>query len=100
MADNGQFYKRHIDQMRRRSRLSDVTCPEGNDERQHGEENVIEPLSKGSEEVTLPETEAEDSGQRDQGVPSEHPSPKLPSPPVTPVSRYSRRTRKPVDRFE
>ncbi|XP_022818470.1 uncharacterized protein K02A2.6-like [Spodoptera litura] len=100
VADSGQTYKRHIDQMRRRSRFSDVTCPGGDDESQRGEGNVVEPLSKGSEEVTLPETETVNTNQGEQeGVPSEHSSPKLPSPSVPPVSRYSRRTRKPVDRF-
>lgn len=105
-ADNGQLHKRHIDQMRRRSRFSDVTCPEEHDERQQGEENVVELLSKGSGKV-VPETlivntnkEAENVNQGDQAdVPSEHPSPNVLSPSVPPVSRYSRRTRKPVERF-
>ncbi|KAH9630862.1 hypothetical protein HF086_014603 [Spodoptera exigua] len=73
--------------MRRRSRFSDVTCPGGEDESQRGEENVVEPLSKGSEEVTLPETETVNTNQGEQeGVPSEHSSPKLPSPSVPPIS--------------
>lgn len=108
VADTGQFYKRHIDQLRRRSRVSDVTSSNGNDEKQREEESVVEPLSKGVEGITLPETtvvnadkEAENIIPGNRGaVPPEHSPPTVLSPSVSPVHRYSRRTRKPVDRFK
>lgn len=81
-----------------RSRFSDVTGPEGYDESQQGEENVVEPLSGGSEGLSLPETEAKNN--IDQSEQAEQSSPKVPLPSESPVNRYPRWNRKPVKRYD
>ncbi|XP_063895857.1 uncharacterized protein K02A2.6 isoform X1 [Helicoverpa armigera] len=98
VADSGQLCKRHINQMRRRSCFSDVTGPEGYDESQQGEENVVEPLSEGSEGLSLTETEAKNNN--DQSEQAEQSSPKVLMPSESPVNRYPRRNRKPVQRYD
>ena len=101
VKDNGQILKRHVDQMRRRSRLSDVTCPDTTDNSERVGENVVEPLNERVEQVVSPEaTTTHEEGSVDQGNdPPDHCSPQSPAQSVSPVNQHARRTRRPVDRF-
>lgn len=100
VKDNGQSLKRHVDQLRRRSRLSDVTCPETEDNADHGEESVVEPLSEGLK-LASPEATTRNKGE------SSNPDINTPEDSLVnlqpqsspPENRYPKRTRRPVDRF-
>lgn len=106
-SGNGQLLKRHVDQVRRRSRLSDVTCPDDAEPREAATSS-----HRDTEDVVPPaavETVVDGSGSYGQvderlshsdhgeSVVSTPLSPHAPQLPI--ASQYPKRDRKPVQRY-
>ncbi|CAK1579680.1 unnamed protein product [Parnassius mnemosyne] len=103
---DGRLIKRHIDQIRRRSRLSDVTCPDiTNEVDEKDEDEFADASSELQTEVAVSagKDDVDTEHVADTQCPSETVSgpatPPQPPPPSRPVTR-SRRIRKPVIKFQ
>ncbi|CAH0725414.1 unnamed protein product, partial [Brenthis ino] len=110
-GDNGQLFKRHIDQIRRRSHMSDVICPDNScyekNNENGGEDGIIEAreevdVSNSSKKHGLtPVKELKSKSKElsavelnsDMNISINHPPQEIPEP------RYPQRVRKPVVRF-
>ncbi|CAK1597369.1 unnamed protein product [Parnassius mnemosyne] len=103
---DGRLIKRHIDQIRRRSRLSDVTCPDiTNEVDEKDEEEFADASSELQTKVAVSagKDDVDTEHVADTQCPSETvpgpATPPQPQPPSRPVTR-SRRIRKPVIKFQ
>ncbi|CAK1591123.1 unnamed protein product [Parnassius mnemosyne] len=103
---DGRLIKRHIDQIRRRSRLSDVTCPDiTNEVDEKDEDEFADASSELQTEVAVSagKDDVDTEHVADTQCPSETvpgpATPPQPPPPSRPVTR-SRRIRKPVIKFQ
>ncbi|CAK1583676.1 unnamed protein product [Parnassius mnemosyne] len=103
---DGRLIKRHIDQIRRRSCLSDVTCPDiTNEVDEKDEDEFADASSELQTEVAVSagKDDVDTEHVADTQCPSETvpgpATPPQPPPPSRPVTR-SRRIRKPVIKFQ
>ncbi|CAK1579538.1 unnamed protein product [Parnassius mnemosyne] len=103
---DGRLIKRHIDQIRRRSRLSDITCPDiTNEVDEKDEDEFADASSELQTEVAVSagKYDVDTEHVADTQCPSETvpgpATPPQPPPPSRPVTR-SRRIRKPVIKFQ